>query len=173
MPHLRCYLAAALLAAPAAWAAPKHTAPAKKAEAKPAPGPKALGTFGSWTAATYEQGGHTVCYAFTRPQAADAKAAADAPLLTVTERPTSRDEVAVTHKAAFPKDAKFNLQVGATTIDMFTSGHNAFARDPKAAVAAFKAGAQAVGHEGKSSETYSLDGFTSAYGAIVKACPAH
>jgi invasion protein IalB len=174
--HIRPSLAlaaiAALLAAPA-WSATRHHAPAKAA----ASGPKALGEFDDWTAATYKQDGQLICYAFTRAHQVS-EASGPAPLLTVTERPSSRDEVAITNTTSYPKDASVLLQVNQTGVEMYTSGRDAFARDPKAAVAAFQRGSQAVArstdaHGEHTTDTYSLRGFSKAYDAITKACPAH
>ncbi|HET6183960.1 MAG TPA: invasion associated locus B family protein [Acetobacteraceae bacterium] len=167
-------LAAGLLAVPAARAAPHHSSATKTAAGSAAP--KALGTFGAWTAATYEQNGQTVCYAFTRAHPVGT-AGPNGPLLTVTERPASRDEVAITGTSEYPKDSEVMLQVGQAGVEMYTAGRDAFARDPKAAVAALRRGSQAVArapdtHGARSVDTYSLDGFTKAYDAIIKACPA-
>jgi len=161
-----------LLGVPAA-AAPAH----KPAPEKPAATPKALGTFDDWTAATYEQGGQTVCYAFTRAQ----KSTPDLPkrgqvLLTVTERPNARDSIAIEAGFAFAPKAEVKLEVGSTSLDFYTAQRNAFARDDKAAVAAFDKGSRAVAQspgpsDKQVTDTFSLHGFSAAHAAIVKACP--
>jgi invasion protein IalB len=163
--------ALAVLAVAPALAAPKHAA--TSAAAKPAgPTPKELGRFDEWTAATYENAGQTICYAFTRAKPAGPSSGAALPLLTVTERANNRDEVAITSPTAYAKDASVLLQVGQAGLDFYTSGRDAFARDGKAAVAAMRRGDEAI-TRGHNTDTYSLKGFTQAYDAIVKACPAH
>jgi hypothetical protein len=169
-------LAAALATAPCTWAAARHKPAHNPAPAANTGGPSELGEFQAWTAATYKQGGDTVCYAFTRAHVVGGSGDSG-PLLTITERPGSRDEVAITNPTAYPKDAEVMLQVGQKGVQMYTAGRDAFARDPKAAIAAFQRGSQAVTRVqvpkgAPPPDTYSLDGFTKAHDAIVKACPA-
>ena len=60
-------------------------------------------------------------------------------------------------------------------LPIYTAGRNAFARDGKAAVAAFGKGGRAIARSPAPNEvtdTFSLKGFGAAYTAIVKACPA-
>ena len=61
-------------------------------------------------------------------------------VLTVTERPSGRDTVAITAGFPFRKDAAVTVQVDTTGLDFYTAQSNAFARDGKAAVAAFQKG---------------------------------
>jgi hypothetical protein len=139
-------------------------------------GPTELGRFADWTAARYQQNGHTVCYAFTRARfPAPPAASGTAPLLTVTERPASRDEVAITANAPYPKGTTVVVQVGQTGLDFYTVSSDAFARDGKAAVAALRHGSQAVARgpaAPRQTDVFSLQGFASALEAILKACPA-
>ena len=139
--------------------------------------PKELGRFNHWIAATYPQKGHTVCYAFTRA-GSDDPATGNGPILTVTDRPDGRDQVAISGGPSYPKDFTLPVQVGTTALDFYTSGHDAFARDNKAAIAAMLPASSAVAKVpgpkgGQSSLTFSLDGFTAAHDAMDKACPAH
>ena len=161
-------LFACIVAAPA-LAATKANPPAD-------PAPKELGRFNRWIAAQYAQGGHTVCYAFTRAGLED-PATGNGPVLSVTDRPGSRDQVAISSGPAFPKDFTLPVQVGAANLDFYTSGHDAFARDSKATVAAMLPASTAVVHmpgpKDGSAMTFSLDGFTAAHDAVGKACPAH
>ena len=70
------------------------------------------------------------------------------------------------------------VQVDTTGLDFYTAQSNAFARDGKAAVAAFQKGQQALARspgprDGQTVvDTFSLRGFSAAYAAINKACPA-
>ncbi|MGC8468874.1 MAG: invasion associated locus B family protein [Acetobacteraceae bacterium] len=140
--------------------------------------PKALGTFQHWTAATYDDGGQTVCYAFSAAvKSSPAVAKRGKVLLSVTERPGSRDEVALTAGYPYPAKAAVTLSVGQSHFDLYTASDAAFARDGAAAVRAFELGvtAETVGPaaDGKAriTDDFSLDGFTAAYKAILKACP--
>lgn len=160
------------LAAHAATKKPDHAAQSAASSA-----PKSIGVFNDWQAATHEESGHTVCYAFTRATSSSpVMSGRGQVVLTVAERPTGRDAVAISAGFTYPAKAAVKVDVEKTSLDFYTAGRAAFARDGAAAVAAFKRGNTAVakspnGH-GDVSDTFSLKGFTAAYDAIVKACPA-
>jgi len=162
-----------LLATPALAQSPAH-----KPETKGPPPPRELGKFEDWIAATHEESGVTVCYAFV-PAKNSAPALPDRTqvILTVTQRPTGRDAVAITAGYIYPKNATVTMQVGTTGFDFYTSGSDAFARDGHGVVAAFQRGDTALTrapgtHEGQViADIYSLRGFSAAYVAISKACP--
>ena len=143
-------------------------------------GPRELGQFADWTAARYQQNGQAVCYAFTRArspaQPASSSAFDTAPLLTVTERPASRDEVAISSNAPYPKGTTVVVQVGQTGLDFYTVSSDAFARNGKAAVAALRHGSQAIARgpgaaAPRQTAVFSLRGFAPALEAVLKACP--
>src|SRR3954447_4778020 len=163
--------AAVLVALPAVAAAPKKTAE------KSAAGPKAIGKFDDWTAATHQEGGATVCYAFTRAQSSSPALSGRGPvILTVTERPTGRDTVAMEAGFNFAPNATVTVQVDQAGLEFYTDKRNAFARDGKAAVTAFGKGSRAIARspgpkEATVTDTFSLKGFGPAYAAIIKACP--
>jgi hypothetical protein len=175
---------ALLLAVPAAAAETKKPAAAADtqkpaAAAHHAPGtaaPKSIGHFEDWTAATHSESGQTVCYAFTLAQtSAPALPGRGQVVLTVTERPTGRDTVAIEAGFVYAPNVTVTVQVDQTGLDFYTAGRNAFAREGKAAVAAFSKGARAIARSPAPKEvtdTFSLKGFGAAYAAIVKACPA-
>jgi hypothetical protein len=168
------FLAVTLLLAPPAMAADtKKPAPAAPPGAA---APKLIGKFEDWTAATHREAGQTVCYAFTRVQSsAPSLPGRGTVVLTVTERPSGRDAVAIEAGIAYGPNATVTVQVDQAGLDFYTSGRNAFARDGKAAVAAFSKGSRAIARSPASKEvtdTFSLKGFSQAYAAIVKACPA-
>jgi hypothetical protein len=162
------------LTAPPAAAAPKHHPAAKEAASKA----KQLGKFDDWTAVTRDEGGQTVCYAFTYPSASVPKLSGRGkPVLTVTERPSGRDAVAFSAGFAFAANAETNLQVEQASLPFYTAGRFAFVRDGAAAVEAFRKGRDATMRSPASrgaqvSDTFSLSGFSAAYEAINKACPA-
>ncbi|HEX7388466.1 MAG TPA: invasion associated locus B family protein [Acidiphilium sp.] len=138
--------------------------------------PKPLGVFKSWTAATYGSGADKACYAFATAKAAKDSKAVPA-MLTVTERASYRDEVSLSQGVAYSKDAKVTLAVGTANLGFFTKGSMAYALDSKSAVRAFLAGASVTAtatapHAKPVTDDFGLDGFSDAYKAIVKACPA-
>jgi Invasion associated locus B (IalB) protein len=153
---------------------------AKKKPAAAAPkaaAPKAIGSFEDWIAATHEEAGQTVCYAFTRAQSSiPAMAGRGAVILTVTQRVSGRDAVAIEAGFAFASNATVNVQADQTGLDFYTAQRAAFARNGHDAVTAFRSAARAIArspgpHQATITDTFSLKGFTAAYEAISKACP--
>ncbi len=147
--------------------------------------PRKLGDYQSWTAATLGAGGQKVCYAFTRATKVEGVPgrSANNVMLVVTHRPQGRDQVALQPGYAYPRNSNeggdpVQVTVGSRSLGFFTAGTSAFAREGQAAVAAFPGGAQAVARgtapngRGQASDTFSLSGFTAAYEAISKECPA-
>lgn len=161
---------------PAHAADPKPTRPAAQA-VQAAAGPKSIGTFEDWQAATHQEAGALVCYAFTRATPSDPAAPGrGGAVLTVTHRPGGRDTVAVSSNTAYPAGAAVRVGVDQTGLPFYINDRSAFARDGKTAVAAFGKGRTAVarttaGRAAPASNTFSLRGFTAAYAAINKACP--
>jgi invasion protein IalB len=172
----RIFLFASLLAVagPATAATHKSSHPAAAAAA----GPKLLAKSEDWTAATHQEGGATVCYAFARAQSSSPTLPGRGPvILTVTQRPSGRDAVAMEAGFSYAPNATVTVQVDQAGLEFYTDKRNAFARDGKAAVAAFDRGARAIARspgpkEVSVTDTFSLKGFGDAYKAIVKACPA-
>ena len=166
-------LAAGLLAAMPAMAQPRH-APAKPAGAAP----KKLGGFEEWTAATHQEGGQLVCYAFTRAHNSTPAVPGRAEVvLTVTERPGGRDAVALSAGFPFAPGAEVTMQVDQASHTLYTSGRSAFARDGAVLVAAMQKGRGVVArspgpNKSQIVDSFSLKGFGPAYAAMVKACPA-
>ncbi|MCR0984513.1 invasion associated locus B family protein [Roseomonas populi] len=171
-------LAALALATPAtaqrgARQAPAAEQPAQsggQAGSQSGNSPQRLGTFGEWTAATHTEASGKVCYAFTRMEGRNNT------LLTVTHRAQGRDQVSLRIGRAFPRNAEVKVDVGNNDLDFYTSGENAFARDGRATVAAFRNGRDAVAkspapNNRSTTETFPLSGFTAAYEAISKECP--
>lgn len=156
--------------------APAH--PAVTHQAPAAAAPKSIGKFEDWTAATHEESGKTVCYAFVRAESSSpALAGRGSVVLTVAERPGGRDAVAMEAGFAYAANAAVTMQVDQAAFDFYTSQRNAFARDGKALVAAFEKAGRAIARSpgpknAQVTDTFSLKGFTAAYAAVVKACPA-
>ncbi|MBR0673382.1 invasion associated locus B family protein [Neoroseomonas soli] len=143
--------------------------------AQPA-GPRKLGDFSDWTAAVHTENGQKVCYAFTRASRTDPQR--EGVILTVTHRASSRDQVALSAGYAYPRNAAVTVAVGNNQLAFYTANNSAFARDGRAAVQAFRGGANAVargpraGGRGTATDTFSLSGFSAAYDAISQECPA-
>ena len=171
-----CLLTVALLLALPAAAAETKKTPAPAHPAAAAAGPKQIGKFDDWIAATHAESGQTVCYAFTRAQSsAPVLPGRGAVVLTVTERSSGRDAVAIEAGLSYAANANVTVQVDQTGLEFYTAGRNAFARDGKVAVTAFGKGSRAISRSPGPKEvtdTFSLKGFGAAYAAIVKACPA-
>jgi hypothetical protein len=172
--RLALFALVVLAALPASAATKKAAQPTDK----PAAGPKAIGKFDDWTAATHQESGATVCYAFTRVQSSAPTLPGRGPvILTVAQRPSGRDSVAIEVGFNYAPNATVTVQVDQTGLEFYTDKRNAFARDGKAAVSAFGKGGRAIARspgpkEATVTDTFSLKGFTPAYAAILKACPA-
>jgi hypothetical protein len=172
------YLVACLVAlvlVPLAIAAPpaKPGSPATIPAAAAAP--KEIGRFKRWIAATHMESGHEICYAFTRA-GSENPATGTGPVLSVTDRPNGRNEVAISGGPTYPKDATVTVQVDQAALDFYTAGRDAFARDNNAAVAAFERGTTATAKipgPRPTTLSFNLDGFRAAHDTIEKACPAH
>jgi Invasion associated locus B (IalB) protein len=182
LPVLLFCLATPAMAETAAHKAHPHraatTAAAHTASHGEAPVP--IGSFGAWQAATYKEAGQTVCYAFTRATSSTpALHGRGDVVLTVTDRPGGlHDAVAISAGFTYPRNAQVPVQIGATKLSFYTAQRSAFARDGRAAAAAFAKASQAVarspGPHGKDVlDTFSLQGFGPAYAAMDKACAAH
>ncbi len=156
-----------------------------KPPAKPAPhptvnanAPKAIGKWDDWEAATHVEAGQTVCYAFTRVKnAVPVVTGRGSVILTVTDRVGGRDAVAITAGFTYAPGTSVLVQAEQASLDFYTAGRSAFARDGKAAVAAFAKANQVLVRSpnpkgGNVTDTFSLRGFSKAYDAINKACPA-
>lgn len=148
--------------------APTHAAPAA---------PRAIGKFEDWTAATHQEAGQTVCYAFTRAVTSTPPLPGRADVvLTVTQRPGgARDAVAISAGFAYAPNAEVVLQVDGAALPFYTSQRSAFARDGHATVGAFERGRQAVARSPGPrnitvTDTFNMRGFSPAYAAINKAC---
>jgi hypothetical protein len=164
----------ALIAPAFAEQPPRQDAPIAAAKANV---PKAIGKFDDWTAATYLEAGQQVCYAFTRPLSSiPSLAGRGAVSLTVTERASGRDAVAIEAGFAFAPNATINVRTDKTELEFYTHQRSGFARNHQDAVTAFRAAGHATvrspgPREATITDTFSLKGFSAAYEAIGKACP--
>jgi len=153
---------------------PSHPAPARSANTAP----KSIGKFEDWQAVTHQEAGQLVCYAFVRAASSQPVMSGRGDVvLTVTQRPGGRDAVAISAGFAYAPNADVQMSVDQAQLGFYTAGRSAFARDGKAAVAAFEKARQAVAkspgpRNTAVSDTFSLRGFSPAYAAVNKACPA-
>jgi hypothetical protein len=180
---LRALLLAAyslLVIVPATAQQQPSASPAKKKPAAAAPkavAPKRIDTFEDWIAATHQEAGQPVCYAFTRAQSSIPPLPARGEVvLTVTQRASGRDSVAIEAGFPFAPNATVSVQADQAGLDFYTHQRAAFARDGHAAVAAFQRATRAIArspgpHDTTLTDTFSLKGFSAAYAAIGKACP--
>jgi invasion protein IalB len=143
-----------------------------------AAGPKSIGVFQRWQAATYDEGGQTVCYAFTKARSSNPKIAGRGEsVLTVTQRANGRDQVAFSAGFEFAPNAVVEVQIDKEKpVEFYSAKRSAFARDGHTLVAALEKGTGVTirsPHPQKNtvSDLFGLQGFTKAYEAIVKACP--
>jgi hypothetical protein len=151
-------------------------APPAVAQSRAAAGPKSIGTFQDWQAATHGEGAQRICYAATRATGSKpALAGRGDVLLTVTHRSNLRDAVSVGAGFAYGANAEVKVEVGQATFDFYTAQRAAFARNGAQVVSSFARGAQAVAKSphprGEVVDSFSLKGFSAAYAAISKACP--
>ena len=170
--NLLFLLAAAVTAGSALAAGPTH--PPQPADPN---APKLLGHFEDWTAATHFESGQLVCYAFTRAtNSVPALPGRGDVVMTVAERPTGRDSVAIAAGFTYPQGSEVTVQVDQAALSFYTAQRSAFAREGAAAVTDFDRGRLAVarspGPRGAPVvDTFSLRGFGQAHQAIAKACP--
>lgn len=144
--------------------------------------PKLLGTFKDWNAFTFEEGGHKVCYMSSQPKKKEpAKAKRGDIYALVTHRPAEKSLDVVSFMMGYPlkKDMETQADVSGKPFKLFNDTQTAWARDAdtdKALVGAMRDGKKSLVVNGvsargtKTTDTYSLDGFSQAYGAINDAC---
>ncbi len=153
-----------------------HAAPAK---------PKFIGGFRDWDAFTLKDGGGgTICYMISVPKAwsASRKGVRRGRIyVTVTHRPRARIRDQVNFIMGYPLKPGSEVKVsvdGKRRFRLFTEGDGAWTyteKDDRALVAAMKRGLEmrSIGVSARGTRTtdrYSLKGFTAAYNTISKAC---
>lgn len=142
---------------------------------------KALGSFDDWEAYRETDGGKPVCYVGSQPKKATGKyKTRGETYILITHRPAEKSIGVVSLKAGytFQKASETDIIIGEATFRLFTDAGHAFAYDQKtdkAIVNAMIRGARMVvkgtsSRGTKTTDTYSLKGFSAAYKAIGKAC---
>lgn len=141
-----------------------------------------LGTFKDWNARSYKDGGgKLVCTMYSVPKTSEGDYTNRGEVYVfVTHRPAHNrvDEVSVDIGYTFKKGAPVNVIISGTTFELFSDRSTAWTRDSKSdrtLVRAMRAGAdmivQGVSSRGtRTTDTYSLSGFTAAHNAISNAC---
>lgn len=146
--------------------------------------PKVLGEYGDWIAYYYREKSGPVCYMASTPKKEEGKYSSRGDIyVVVTHRPNEKSYDVITVNAGYtykPASA-VKIKIGAQTFgedDLFTSAGKAWAVNSdvdKKIVAAMKRGSRMI-VDGVSSkgtltkDTYSLNGFSSAYKAISNKC---
>ncbi len=144
---------------------------------------KPLWTFKDWQAYSFEEGGKTVCVVWGTPQ----KETGDytkrgAVSIFVAHRTWARpkriNEISIETGYTYKEDSDATATIGSEKFDMFTDGDTAWNRAPEddaKMIRAMRIGNDmVVGGESsrgtKTTDTYSLLGFTAAHNAINEAC---
>ncbi len=177
--------------------APSEPRPAKKTEPRPAKptakkpasggsgppsGATLAGTFGDWSAYTATTGRSKICFAQSEPQSRSPATLKDTKAyLFVSFRPADnvRNEVAAVLNFKTKENGPASLAMGPTTYDLVTKGENAWVKAPSDEALAIgtmsKGGTmtiQATSAKGnKTTDRYSLAGFTQALERAKRDCP--
>ena len=140
-----------------------------------------LGVHDAWSAFKTTESDGDVCYIGAEPEKAEGNYdKRGETYLLVTQRPSVKELDVVSLRAGYEYDkgSDVSVKIGSTTFSLFTAEGHAWARDPatdKAIVSAMKHGStmvvKGVSWRGtKTTDTYSLKGFTAAYNASRAAC---
>lgn len=143
--------------------------------------PKVIGEYGDWIAYYYRDSAGPVCYAASTPKTDEGKYGRRGDIyVVVTHRPNEKsfDVVNVTAGYTYKENTEAEMKIGAKTFNLFTSGDTAWAMTAETdadIVKAMKRGSRMIvngtSFRGtKTKDTYSLNGFSSAYKAISNKC---
>ncbi len=161
------------LCAALSWLAPTAGAQAQETNL--------LSSRGVWEAYQETEGGKKVCYIGSLPKKATGKyKKRGETYVLITHRPAEKSANVVSVKAGYTyqENSEVEVLIGPETFKLFTDAGHAFAYDQKTdglLVKAMIRGAKMVikgtsSRGTKTTDTYSLRGFTAAYKAINKAC---
>ncbi|MFC4237687.1 invasion associated locus B family protein [Thalassospira xianhensis] len=145
--------------------------------------PQLIDVYGKWEAYSYSEKGKKVCYIGSQPTSAKGDYTQRGKIyVMVTHRPALKlfNEVSFITGYTYEKDSDVDLRVDSKSFKLFTYEDSAWAvngEEDRKLVSAMKAGSNmvVVGNSSrgtKTTDTYSLSGFTAAYNAISKACDA-
>ena len=142
---------------------------------------KALGTFGKWIAATYQENGKQVCYMSGDPDRTEGGTRVRGkPTLLITHRPGEKafDIVSMVSGYEYQGDSDVTVAVAGKRFKLFTNGDRAWARDTQTdktiVDALVKANSAAItgtsNRNAVTTDIFLLKGFAAAYQAIGDAC---
>ncbi len=142
---------------------------------------KLIGEYGDWLAYYYRDNAGPVCYMASTPKKDEGKYTKRGDIyVVVTHRPNEKsfDVVNINAGYKYKPASETELKIGAKTFKLFVNGDKAWttsSKDDKEIVAAMKRGSRMIvngtSFKGtKTKDTYSLNGFTSAYKAISNKC---
>lgn len=143
--------------------------------------PQLIDVFSKWEAYTYSEDGQKVCYMGSQPTSAKGDYTQRGKIyVMVTHRPALKllNEVSFITGYTYKAGSDVDLQIDSKKFKLFTHDDSAWAvnsEEDRKLVSAMKAGSKmvVVGYSSrgtKTTDTYSLSGFTAAYNAISKAC---
>ena len=154
--------------------------PVRALLAPPPAAAKVVDTFGAWTAFVEGAKSKRVCYMAGAPKKEEGKyTSRGATFAMVTHRRAAKSRNVVSIRAGYTylKDSAVTATIGDETFSLYTDGGEAWAEDKidQALVKAMRAGAKMVvkgtsSRGTKTTDTYSLRGFTAAYKTINRAC---
>ena len=144
--------------------------------------PEQLGVFRHWSAWRAGSGDDAVCFMHSTPRRARGKYKSRGDIsLDVSRRPAAgvSGEVSVTAGYVYKEKSDVAVQIDSRKFELVTDSDMAFARDSETdakLVTAMKKGSRltVIGYSSrgtKTTDTYSLSGFTAAHRAISEACP--
>ena len=141
---------------------------------------KVIDTFGAWSAFVEGSKSQRVCYMAGVPKKEEGKYASRGATFTmITHRKAgkSRNVVSIRAGYTYKKDSAVIAAIGDKSFTLYTDGGDAWAENKvdQALVKAMRAGAKMIvkgtsSRGTKTTDTYSLKGFTAAHKAINKAC---
>ncbi|AJD54122.1 invasion protein IalB [Thalassospira sp. MBR-102] len=145
--------------------------------------PQLIDVYGKWEAYSYSEKGKKVCYIGSQPTSAKGDYTQRGKIyVMVTHRPALKlfNEVSFITGYTYEKDSDVDLRIDSKSFKLFTYEDSAWAvngEEDRKLVSAMKSGSTmvVVGNSSrgtKTTDTYSLSGFTAAYNAISKACDA-
>ena len=140
-----------------------------------------IGSYGDWEAFREGDGKTRLCYIASIPKKDEGNYTSRGNIQAFVTHQASgnvRDEVSINAGYTYQKDSEPTITIGGNSFKLFVNGDTAWARDKatdRALVRSMKAGAtmvvRGVSSRGtKTTDTYSLKGFTAAYNEITKAC---
>jgi hypothetical protein len=138
-----------------------------------------LGQFQAWRSHAFTEGEERVCSMWSQPASAQGKYKRRGEIFAfVTHRPTARNKVSFEMGYDHEAQTELTVKIGEQVFALVTSGSTAWSNDSKRSalmVRAMKRGSDMVvtgvsARGTKTTDTYSLAGFTVAYKAIDRTC---